>query len=236
MTRHRNETTPSASENKSPHQRLLTAAERGRFTALASSAATAERAAATAEVQRKASWRECQRLTVQAGLARGRHYSFANDARRTSAEAADARRTLRRAALDAYVIWRRQHRDTPESDHERFLVELAEACATQPRDLLRLMGFGPSIRTVAERDEDFERYRAGWSMRAIAKARGIRMSAVQKDIHARLARLVEGQRPGVDRSTSNQPMVEHPPVRDRSVAAVLDPGGVASIAGHARGH
>lgn len=236
MTRRRNEKTPTASENKSPHPRLLTAAERGRFTALASSAATAERVAATAEVQRKASWRECQRLTVQAGLARGRHYSLANDARRTSAEAADALRTLRRAALDAYVTWRRQHRDTPESDHERFLVELAEACAIQPRDLLRLMGFGPSTRSVAERDEDFERYRAGWSMRAIAKARGIRMSAVQKDIHARLARLVEGQSAGVDGPTRNQPVVEHQRVVEQSAAPALGTRNVVGLSGHAGRH
>jgi hypothetical protein len=236
MTRRRKEMTPAASQIRDPRQRLLTAMDRDRFTSLARSAADSERAAAAADAQRKASWRECQRLTVQAGLARGRHYSLANDARRTAAAAADARRTLRRAAVDAYVTWRRQHRNTPESAHERFLVELAEACATQPRDLLRLMGVGPSTRTIAERDDDFERYRAGWSMRAIAKARGIRLSAVQKDIHARLARLVEGQSSGVDRPTHNLPVVEHPQVTDQPVAAVLNASNPVNVPGHARGH
>jgi hypothetical protein len=72
-----------------------------------------------------------------------------------------------------------------------------------PRDLLRLIGLHPSTRTAAERDEDFDRYRAGWSMRRIAKARGIGRSTVQRDIHARLAHLVQRDSSEVARPTCN---------------------------------
>lgn len=202
--------------------------------ALAKSAAAAERGAATAEAQRKASWRECQRLSFEAGLARGRHFSLANAARRAAAEAFDIRRALRRAAVEAYVTWTRRHRDSPESDHERFVTELAEACGMPPRDFLRLVGRGASNRTIAEREEDFARYRAGWSMRAIAKARGIAMSAVQKDVHARLARLVAGQTPALDGSNSNQTVAEHSRVADESVA-VGPEASLLSSAGNGRG-
>jgi hypothetical protein len=193
------------------HQ-LLAAADRERFTALTKSAIAAEDAAAAAEERRKASWREYQELIVQAGLARGRHNSLSNDARRAAAEAADARRTLHHAVRDIYVTWERQQRNVQAVDQERFLLELADACGMPPRDLLRLVGRGPSTRTAAERDEDFERYCAGSSMRSIAKARGIQIYAVRKDIHARRARLVDGQSPAVDRSASE---VEHLPATER---------------------
>jgi hypothetical protein len=205
----------------SQHQRLLPNGERGRFRMLAESAALAEHAAATAEAQRRISRRECQRLSVEACLARGRYFGLANDARRATAEAVDTQGALRRAAIEAYVTWTRQHRGSPESDHDSFVAELAEACDMSPRDLLRLIGRVPGRRTVAEREEDFERYRAGWSMRRIAKTRGINMSAVHRDIHARLARHLKDRPLSTDHSVRNQAVIEHQRVADHVVTASI---------------
>jgi hypothetical protein len=219
MKPHQNGISIANNNARLKQQYFLAAIARQRFTALAKSAVTAERTAAEAQDRRKASWREYQRLSAEAGLARGRHYSLANDARRAAAEATAARSTLRCAVMDLYVTWSREHRTAPETEHERFLAEIADACAMPPRDLLRLIGQKPSTRTSAERDEDFERYRAGWSMRRIAKARGINVYAVQLDIHARLARYVEGLSCGLDRPLCNRCLVDQAAVAEGLIGA-----------------
>jgi|GEM_PF-4548872 len=171
----------------------LTASERRRITALATAAIAADQAAVTANERRMGSWGECQRLNRLAVDARGLHFGLANEARRVRAGADNAKAALRDAAADLYRTWRREHPQAAAADHERFLVELAGLCGVAPRDLLRLCRYRMDRRTAEERDQDFELYSAGRSMYSIAKTRGIRIRAVQKDIHARLGRQVKAR-------------------------------------------
>jgi hypothetical protein len=164
----------------------LSGAERDRYAALAARAAEAERIARETEAARLEAYREFQRRSLEAGCARSLHREAAARADHAKDDAREAREEWRRAIAEACRSWGRDHIGAGKQAWQQFVAQLAETCGVAPRDLLRLIGYQFDHRTPAELEEDFRRYKAGESVRSIARRRGLRVSAIQKSIQKRL--------------------------------------------------
>jgi hypothetical protein len=155
---------------------------------LAEKAAEAERHAAKLDEARRAALAEFKRLSTEAGRARSLHREAAAAADHARDDARGAREEWLRAVSAAYREWRLAHPGAPPSEHEQALRRLADACGMTMRDLWRAIGRRIDRRTPAEIEEDFERFKAGESIRSIARRRGLKVRAVQQSIHVRLVR------------------------------------------------
>jgi hypothetical protein len=202
----------------------LSGAERDRYAALAARAAEAERIARETEAARLEAYREFQRRSLQAGCARSLHREAAARADHAKDDAREAREAWRRAIAEACRSWGRDHAGAGRHAWQQFVAELADACGVAPRDLLRLIGYKFDHRTPAELEEDFRRYKAGESVRSIARRRGVHVNAVQNTIRKRLTdeavaamEAADALRPtqrmleqkGVDHQPSHGSVVDH---------------------------
>ena len=167
----------------------LSLSERARYAALSTAVREAERALREVRGIASEAAHTYKELSFEAGRARAIWRGKTAAARKAGDALKGARTILHQSVASAYREWKRRNRVANTGDHEQFLTELAQACGMEMRDLLRGIGYLLERRTPREREEDFRRYLGGQSMREIARSRGLRAWAVQKDIGKRRAEM-----------------------------------------------
>lgn len=96
--------------------------------------------------------------------------------------AREAHETCQLALAEVYRAWRAAHPGAPRAEHERFFEEIGERAGLSGRQVMRLAGYRTPERSQEEMMEDYRLYQAGWTVREIARFRGLSVRAVHKGI------------------------------------------------------